>query len=174
MAGKSTFRPIRRSDGPCGLMAVTFCALSYYGEEPASEAGIPPRPPPPVAKPFFAATAFGFRCSILAQPSAFPTTSGRFTPLWDRGSVTAVPMQTRNERSPKSQSGLSVAERRLGSEGNTAATRLPRWPRRGGTCQACGGTAGADSTLRIVRVRGAVGGVGPPARPWSANATDKR
>jgi hypothetical protein len=39
-------------------------------EEPASEAGIPQRPRPPVEKPFFAATAFGFTCYILAQQSA--------------------------------------------------------------------------------------------------------
>jgi hypothetical protein len=70
MAVKSTFRPIRRSDGPCNLMAVTFCALFYYGEEPAAEAAMPQRTRPPVDKPFFAVTAFRFTGSILAQQSA--------------------------------------------------------------------------------------------------------
>ena len=166
MAVKSTFRPIRRSDGPCGLMAVTFCALSYYGEEPASEAGIPPRPRPPVEKPFFAATAFGFTCYILAQQSANSDHFGQVYASWERGSVTAVPIQTRGRAQRKEPKQAHRSERK-GSEHGGVPHRpyCGERPAEVGLSTLAVGLRAVTGRDRFSGSAGQAAGVDPPPRP---------
>lgn len=138
MAVKSAFCPTRRSGNLGSLMTVTFYPLFYYGELLASEAKKPPRPCPPVEKPFFAVTAFRLICYILAQQIADSDLFWQVYALFERESVTAMPNSPRG-RAPRKEpkGGPAVAPGKLPTQGQDgigptvqmAASRrdLPCW-----------------------------------------------
>jgi hypothetical protein len=175
MAVKSTSYPTRHPDGPWSLMVVTFYSLFDYGEELAAAARITQRSRPAVEKPFFAATAFGFTGSILAQPSADSDPFWQVYARFERGSAVVMPMQHGGRSLRKEPKRVHRSERE-GCE----QRGVPQRP-------CCGdGRAEARLAMLAVALRAATGrerfsgsagqsaGVDPPHRPADADATPKR